>query len=585
MSILTDILNSFRTTSHSEREKGNYFEGLAKVYFQNEPRYKDLYSDVWLWEEWRTQWIAAGHSEPGGDTGIDLVAKTNGTEEYHAIQAKFYDSDSKLYKHQVDSFFTASGKKPFTHRLLILSTDKISPHVDAAMQGQHIPCQKITLADLESSKIDWANWFTQKTVQLKELKTPRPYQKTAIANVVEGLAHADRGKLIMACGTGKTFTSLRLAEQMVGAGGRVLFLVPSLSLLSQTLTEWTQETATPMHSFAVCSDSEVGKGRDLDDDYQMLVHELQYPATTNAKALAREVVKRQDAVHMNVVFSTYHSIEVISQAQKLHGLADFDLIICDEAHRTTGASFEGDDESAFVKVHNQDVIRGAKRVYMTATPRVYGVAAKAKAETDSIVLYDMNDAAFFGETLHTLSFSEAVHGLGILCDYKVIVLTISEDHISKNLQRLLADADNSLRVDDAAKIVGCWRALSKLDTQDDLSFDPDPMRRAVAFCQVIEVNKGAKTHKVSSKNIAAMFQAVVEEYQEELRKANPEHQDAISQLVCEAQHVDGGMNAAQKGAKLEWLKAPSPTTPAGFSAMCVVFLKVWTFPLWTPCCS
>ena len=558
MSILTDILNSFRTTSHSEREKGNYFEGLAKVYFQNEPRYKDLYSDVWLWEEWRTQWIAAGHSEPGGDTGIDLVAKTNGTEEYHAIQAKFYDSDSKLYKHQVDSFFTASGKKPFTHRLLILSTDKISPHVDAAMQGQHIPCQKITLADLESSKIDWANWFTQKTVQLKELKTPRPYQKTAIANVVEGLAHADRGKLIMACGTGKTFTSLRLAEQMVGAGGRVLFLVPSLSLLSQTLTEWTQETATPMHSFAVCSDSEVGKGRDLDDDYQMLVHELQYPATTDAKALAREVVKRQDAVHMNVVFSTYHSIEVISQAQKLHGLADFDLIICDEAHRTTGASFEGDDESAFVKVHNQDVIRGAKRVYMTATPRVYGVAAKAKAETDSIVLYDMNDAAFFGETLHTLSFSEAVHGLGILCDYKVIVLTISEDHISKNLQRLLADADNSLRVDDAAKIVGCWRALSKLDTQDDLSFDPDPMRRAVAFCQVIEVNKGAKTHKVSSKNIAAMFQAVVEEYQEELRKANPEHQDAISQLVCEAQHVDGGMNAAQKGAKLEWLKAPSP---------------------------
>lgn len=558
MSVLTDIFDSFRTTSHTEREKGNYFENLAKVYFQNEPRYKDLYSDVWLWQDWRTDWIKAGHNDPGTDTGIDLVAKTNGTEEYHAIQAKFYDSDSKLYKHQVDSFFTASGKKPFTHRLLILSTDKISPHVDAAMQGQHIPCQKITLADLEDSKIDWANWFSQKTVFLKERKSPRPYQKTAIANVVEGLAHADRGKLIMACGTGKTFTSLRLAEEMAGAGGRVLFLVPSLSLLSQTLTEWTQETATPMHSFAVCSDSEVGKGRDKNDDYQMLVHELQYPATTDAKALAREVAKRQDSTHMNVVFSTYHSIDVISQAQKLHGLGEFDLIICDEAHRTTGASFDGDDESAFVKVHNQDVIQGKKRVYMTATPRVYGVSAKAKAETDSIVLYDMNDAAYFGETLHTLSFSEAVHGLGILCDYKVIVLTISEDHISKNLQRLLADADNSLRVDDAAKIVGCWRALSKLDTQHDLSFDPEPMRRAVAFCQVIEVSKGAKTHKVSSKNIAAMFQAVVEEYQEELRKANPEHQDAISQLVCEAQHVDGGMNAAQKGAKLDWLKAPSP---------------------------
>lgn len=558
MSALTDILETFRKTAKTEREKGNYFENLAKLYFQNEPRYQDLYREVWLWEAWRADWIKAGHTDPGADTGIDLVAQTNGTDEYHAIQAKFYDSDSTIYKKQVDSFFTASGKKPFTHRLLILSTDKISPHVDTAMQGQHTPCQKITLSDLEDSKIDWAKWFTQKAVELKASKVPRPYQMTAIANVVAGLGQADRGKLIMACGTGKTFTSLRLAEQMAGAGGRVLFLVPSLSLLSQTLTEWTQETATPMHSFAVCSDSEVGKGRDKDDDYQMLVHELQYPATTNPKMLAHEVTKRHDGTHMSVVFSTYHSIEKISQAQKLHGLAEFDLIICDEAHRTTGASFDGDDESAFVLVHNQDVIKGKKRVYMTATPRVYGVNAKAKAVSDSIVLYDMNDAAYFGETLHTLSFSEAVHGLNILCDYKVIVLTISEDHINAKLQGLLKDGDNNLRVDDAAKIIGCWRALSKQDTQDDLSDDPDPMRRAVAFCQVIEVNKGAKSHKVSSKNIAQMFKAVVDEYRAELLKENPEHQDAISQLVCEAAHVDGGMNAAQKGAKLDWLKAELP---------------------------
>ncbi len=190
MSVLTDTLETFRQTAHTEREKGIYFENLAKLYFQHEPRYKDLYSDVWLWEAWRADWIAAGHKDPGTDTGIDLVAKTTGTDEYHAIQAKFYDSDSTIYKRQVDSFFTASGKKPFTHRLLILSTDKISPHVDTAMQGQHIPCQKITLADLEDSKIDWVSWFAKKTVQLKERKEPRPYQKTAIANVVEGLSQA-----------------------------------------------------------------------------------------------------------------------------------------------------------------------------------------------------------------------------------------------------------------------------------------------------------------------------------------------------------------------------------------------------------
>lgn len=198
MSVLTDILDTFRKTSHTQREKGNYFENLAKLYFQNEPRYNDLYSNVWLWEEWRADWIKAGHNDPGTDTGIDLVAKTNGTDEYHAIQAKFYDSDSTLYKKQVDSFFTASGKKPFTHRLLILSTDKISPHVDTAMQGQHIPCQKITLSDLEESKIDWASTFKQKAVQYKEAKELRDYQKTAIGNVVAGLGEADRGKLIMA---------------------------------------------------------------------------------------------------------------------------------------------------------------------------------------------------------------------------------------------------------------------------------------------------------------------------------------------------------------------------------------------------
>ncbi len=568
MQTLNDVLTHFRATAKTEREKGNYFEHLAKLYFENEPRYKDLYSDVWLWEAWRAQCIADGNGDPtfdpGADTGIDLVAKTHGTAEYHAIQAKFYDAESTLYKNQVDSFFTASGKKPFTKRLLILSTDNISTHVDTAMEGQHIPCIKITLADLEQSHIDWAaslaNKPTPNSVKFKQPKNLRDYQNTAISNVIAGLQTAHRGKLIMACGTGKTFTALRMAERIAGAGKRVLFLVPSLSLLSQTLTEWTQETATPMHCFAVCSDSEVGKKRIADgDDYQMLAHELQFPATTNPKALAHEIAKRHDATHMSVVFSTYHSIDVISQAQLQHKLAEFDLIICDEAHRTTGASFDGDDESAFVKVHNQAVIAGVKRVYMTATPRIYGVPAKVKAETEkNVALYSMDSPEHFGETLHTLSFSEAVHGLGILCDYKVIVLTVSEDHISANLQGLLADENNNLRVDDAAKIVGCWRALSKLDTQEDLSHDPEPMQRAVAFCQVIEINKGAKTRKVSSKNIAGMFQAVVNEYRAQMLKDNPDHPDAVSKLQCEAQHVDGGMNAAQKEIKLNWLKAEIP---------------------------
>lgn len=563
MTALSNLLNTFRATAKTEREKGNYFENLVKMYLRTEPKYQDLYQSVWLWEEWRAEWIAQGQQDPGKDTGIDLVALTH-QGEYHAIQAKFWDEERTLYKKDVDSFFTASGKKPFSYRVIIFSTDKLSDNLKDALIDQTPPVITITLADLENSKIDWEQTLhkPEPAPVLKKAKELRPYQSTAIHNVTHGLANADRGKLIMACGTGKTFTALRLAERMSGTegkGGRVLFLVPSLNLLSQTLTEWTQESSVPLHSYAVCSDSEVGKKRSKnDDDFELLAHELQYPATTSGKQLAKAFLAREDGEHMSVVFSTYHSIETISEAQKAHGLPEFDLIVCDEAHRTTGATFEGEEESNFVKIHNADFIRGKKRVYMTATPRVYGVQAKAKAENESIELYSMDRPEYFGETLHTITFSEAVHNLQVLCDYKVIVLTISEDHINKSLQKLLADEDNSLRVDDAAKIVGCWRALSKMDSQDDLAFDPEPMRRAVAFAQVIELNQGARTHKVSSKNIAAMFKKVVDAYREDLLKENFETPEVISKLVCEAEHVDGGMGAGEKNKRLDWLKAEMP---------------------------
>ena len=562
MTALQDLLATFRATAKTEREKGNYFERLVKVYLLNEPLYRDMFGGkVYLWEEWRKHWMSLGNADPQSDAGIDLVAVEDVADNprIFAIQAKFYAEDAKIKKSDgIDSFLSASGKAPFTNSMLFMTSYEASHHVIEAVQGRDKPVNIIDLITLENSKIDWAEYAQKEKVTFKESKQVRDYQRKAIANVTVGLQYANRGKLIMACGTGKTFTSLRMAEELVGAGGRVLFLVPSLSLLSQTLTEWTQESAVPLHSFAVCSDGEVGKRRDKDDDFELLAHELQYPATTQSSTIAREVSKRHDDQHMSVVFSTYHSIDVISQAQLEHGLAEFDLIICDEAHRTTGATYGNDDDSAFVKVHDQTVVKGKKRVYMTATPRVYGVQATAKAEKEDIVLYSMDRPEFFGETLHTLTFSEAVHGLGILCDYKVIVLTISEDEVSRALQKSLADENNSLRVDDAAKIVGCWRALSKQDTQADLSFDPDPMRRAVAFCQVIEAKKGGKTHKVSSKNIASMFQAVVDEYRQSLIELNPEHPDVVSQLICEAEHVDGGMTATQKEVKLDWLKADTP---------------------------
>lgn len=557
MSALQDLLNSYRSASKTEREKGTYFEHLIVQYLKTEPSYKDLYSNVWTYSEW-----ADAQGLTKRDTGIDLVAQTQGTNEFHAIQCKFYAEDYRIQKTDIDSFFTASGKKSFAHRIIVTTTNNWSENAEDALQDQNPPVSKIDLNDLENSLIDWSQYQPNEAVVLKPKKTLRPHQVNALNGVEHGLLTAERGKLIMACGTGKTFTSLKIAEKLAGKGKRVLFLVPSLSLLSQTLTEWTQESATPLHSFAVCSDSDVGKKRKSEDDIvQTFTHELRYPATTEPSRLAVEMQKRHDADHMSVVFSTYHSIDVISKAQKEFDLAGFDLIICDEAHRTTGATFDEGDESNFVKVHDANFIKAAKRLYMTATPRIYGEAAKASADKDNVALCSMDDETLYGKELYVISFSEAVR-LDLLVDYKVIVLAVDEAHINRRLQNLLSDENNQLKVDDAAKIIGCWKALSKQDTQEDLSADPDPMRRAVAFCQVIEPNLSgkSKTHKVSSKNIASMFADVVEAYKaQELEDTFDNSNPSISvKLNCEAAHIDGGMNASQKEAKLTWLKAEPP---------------------------
>lgn len=551
MSALSQILDAYRHTSQTEREKGTYFEELIRTYFRYEATYADLYEQVWLYSDWAKEHPEFGLSAK--DTGIDLVAKTKGTDEYHAIQCKCYAEDYRVQKKDIDSFFTASGQKPFSRRYIVATSNHWSENAEASLVNQQPPVQKVDLNALEESQIDWAKYQPEKAPELKEKKSLRPHQQSALVAVERGLASAERGKLIMACGTGKTFTSLKIAEKVAGKGKRVLFLVPSLSLLSQTLTEWTQESETPLHSFAVCSDSEVGKKRNKDDDaVNTFAHELRFPATTNAASLTREIMQRHDAEHMSVVFSTYHSIQVLSDAQQEYGLDNFDLIICDEAHRTTGATFDGEEESAFVKVHDNDFLKVNKRLYMTATPRIYGDAAKAKEDT-GVTLCSMDDKSLYGEELFVINFSEAVQR-GLLCDYKVIVLAIDEHHVSSRLQNLLRDENNSLKVDDAAKIVGCWKALSKIGLHDELGDDPLPMQRAVAFCQVIEAAKAgtkAKNHKVSSKQISQMFSAVVEEYQRQADDEEIEH----GTLKCAAEHIDGGMNATEKENKINWLKA------------------------------
>ena len=534
---LHNLLNTYRKESKTEREKGDYFELLSIAFLKNDPVYAPQFSEVWSYSDWANQ-----ENLDKRDTGIDLVAKLSDQEGYCAIQCKFYDEDHRITKKDIDSFFTASGKAPFTRRIIMDTTRADwSEHAENALNGQLIAVNRISLSDLEQSPIDWSQFAKDQKVTLKEKKKLREHQEKALNNVKNGLQEADRGKLIMACGTGKTFTSLKIAETLAGKGKRVLYLVPSLALMSQTVREWSNDTETPLHSFAVCSDVQVGKRKAKDDLSDINAHDLAFPATTDAAKLANRISggllgNENENDKMTVVFSTYQSIQVISDAQNKYDMPEFDLIICDEAHRTTGATLAGEEESNFVKVHNQDYIQGKKRIYMTATPRIYHETVKTKAEEVDAVLCSMDNSELYGEILHEITFSEAVEAQ-LLTDYKVVVLAVNEETVSASVQKRLSNEHSELDLDDATKIIGCYRALTKLDLQDDLRADNKPMQRAVAFCKDIK----------SSKLIKDEFSLVVEEYLNEIDADND------NALHCEVDHVDGTYNAKEREKLIDWL--------------------------------
>ncbi|MEY6564445.1 DEAD/DEAH box helicase [Streptomyces sp. PGLac3x] len=516
-------------------------------YLGADPDWREQFTQVWMYHDW------PGAEHDKRDVGIDLVAQDRETGGFCAIQCKFYEPEHTVQKADLDSFFTASGKGGFTRRMIISTTDKWGPNAESALNDQQIPVTRLGLADIEASPVEWhLPTVVERAIELslRKKKTPRPHQSEAIDAVFKGFAAHQRGKLIMACGTGKTFTGLKIVERLQqersqrgeGEHTNVLFLVPSIALLSQTLREWSYETETPMRRFAVCSDVKVGKQKQIDaDSTDLSTHDLALPATTSAAKLIEQVASVEAGPGLTVVFSTYQSIDTIAQAQKA-GLPDFDLILCDEAHRTTGATLTPGDESNFVKVHDNGYIRADRRLYMTATPRLFSEDVKADAKNSETILCSMDDESLYGPEFHRLGFGKAVEQ-GLLTDYKVLILTIDEAQIAESLQQQLADANNELSLDDAAKIVGCWNGLAKRTGKlaDGSGFEPGeaPMKRAVAFARNIN----------ESKELAKRFREVVQAYDgadEEI-------------LDCDVDHVDGTFNALRRNDLLDWLKQdPGP---------------------------
>ncbi|WP_144707542.1 DEAD/DEAH box helicase [Dermacoccus nishinomiyaensis] len=531
-----EVLDDLRAKATSERDKGSRFEQLMAAYLQTDPLFADQFSDVWSWQDWPGR-------DGKSDTGIDLVAVDRVTGENVAIQCKFYAEGHTVSKGDIDSFLSASGTSKFGQRIVVDTGAPWGKNAEDTIRDQTVKVRRISLADLQNSNVDWGKftWSAPDTLPTVGKKTPRPYQRTAIDKVIEGLTTHDRGKLIMACGTGKTFTSLRLAEQQVGAGGSVLFLVPSISLLSQTVREWAANAEVPLDMIAICSDPKSTSRSNAVEDISAV--DVALPASTN-NAVVQErwskAAQRSDS--MTVIFSTYQSIDVVAAAQAQGGFGPFDLIICDEAHRTTGVSVAGQDESAFVRVHNNGVIAGTKRLYMTATPRIFGEDSKKKALDGAAELASMDDETKFGPDLHRLGFGEAVEK-NLLTDYRVLILAVDEEYVTKNFQAELAQ-DGEIQLGDAARMVGCWQGLAKhFDTVEGESLAP--MKRAVAFAKDIK----------TSKAIAQAFPDVVNKHVAAVDLPDDAAEEQSTDLKIEIQHVDGSFNALARNERLDWLKA------------------------------
>lgn len=527
------LIQQINENNKEQRDRGTAFEYLVQAYLKHEPLYKNMYSDVWMLSE-----VPESESIPKKDTGVDLVAKKF-TGELVAIQAKFYDH--RIQKSDIDSYLGELGKGYYAEGLIVSTTDDWGENAEQAIIGLTKPLSRIGLSDLRHSQIDWDSFsFDQKEeIKVKAVKQPRGYQKEVIANALKHFKENDRGQLIMAPGTGKTFTSLKVSEAMAKESGqgtfKVLYLVPSIQLLTQTLRAWNNDTEMTISSMAVTSDRNASRGTVKQDESNLFVKatDIGFPATTSTEQVLKnwKELEQSEPTDLFVVFSTYQSIEVLGKAQE-NGFPEFDLIVADEAHRTTGATALNEEDSVFVKVHDNANIKGKNRLYQTATPKIYGADAKTKGKELSVEIASMDDESKYGTVFYRLGFGDAI-SRDFLTDYKLMVLAVDEATIHRDMQRSLSDPENGLNVDDIGRIIGVWNGMLKRET-DSNNVLGAPMKRAIAFSRTIN----------DSKRLSNEFESVVNDY---LSDNDDNH------FTARVRHADGTMNALQKNEALDWL--------------------------------
>lgn len=439
----------FIASIQADGNDGKAFEHFCKWFLLNDPYWKTQVDKAWLFSEWPDRW--------GPDNGIDLIFKHKNGEMW-AVQAKCYDAKHRVSKPDMDSFLTESNRAVINHRLLLASTNIIGPNAQRACVGQEKPVTLYLLKDFEAAQVEYPSHISELTSAKPKAKpVPDPHQTRALTDVVSKFGDHDRGQLIMACGTGKTFTTLWIKEAL--AAQTTLVLVPSLNLLSQTLNEWAFAAKDSFDVLCVCSDKTVGK-RDKED---MALGEAPFSVTSDLSVISDFI---SNDGH-KVIFCTYQSSDLIAEVQSDNSINPFDLVIADEAHRCSGKS-----DAAFSKVLDDEAIRATKRLFTTATPRLYSSSVKKAAADRGIEVYGMDDEAVFGPVLHTLTFGQAI-AEDLLNDYQVVIVGVDQPMFKEWIENQELLGVNPNNVTDARTLaakIGLLKAIKDYDLTRVISF-------------------------------------------------------------------------------------------------------------------
>ena len=400
----------------TKQEKGQAFEELTKFFLEYNPVYKTKLKKVWLLKEIPSS-VIKKLNLPTNDQGIDLIAETfEGT--YWAIQCKYLQNEDQRLSHRAISTFVSLSTgiaTNITYCLVCTTVDEYAKIYKGKTNIGFVNSDEWRKLDKE-----FFDWVRAK-LKGKELKSvpykPKPHQVKALKEAKNYFLkeNNNRGKLVFPCGAGKSLTGYWITKELKSKS--IIVAVPSLSLVKQTLEVYLRETVANNDKVAwlcVCSDEGIG----TNDDVAIYTNEIGVPCVTDKNYIAKWI--KDNSKNKTIIFSTYQSGKTIAEACKI-AKHEFDLGIMDEAHKTVG-----DKEKLFSHLLFDKNIKIKKRIFMTATERRYA------GSSDTIL--SMADAEVYGDTFAQLSFKKAIE-LGVLSDYKIITLFISNNEVRKLIEK------------------------------------------------------------------------------------------------------------------------------------------------------